>query len=73
MGVSQLNKMDRSRIFRSKGGVYARKSLEAMAARKSGAWVIESNKNISYKERNIDDYLPVTIIERMASTPTNPR
>ena len=59
MGVSQLNKMDRSRRSRSKGGVHARKSLEAMAARKSGAGVIETNnKKRSYEERNIDDYLP---------------
>ena len=59
MGVSQLNKMDRSRRSRSKGGVHARKSLEAMAARKSGAGVIETNnKKRTYEERNIDDYLP---------------
>lgn len=61
-GVAQIN-----RKSRSKGGANARKSLEAMAARKSGAGVLEevnSNKRKSrFEERNIDDYVPSAPIE----------
>ena len=61
-GVAQIN-----RKSRSKGGANARKSLEAMAARKSGAGVLEevnSNKRKSrFEERNIDDFVPSAPIE----------
>ena len=61
-GVAQLN-----RRSRSKGGAHARKSLEALAARKSGAGILEEqnrNKRKShFEERNIDDYVPSAPIE----------
>lgn len=61
-GVAQLN-----RRSRSKGGAHARKSLEAIAARKSGAGVLEEpnrNKRKShFEERNIDDYMPSAPVE----------
>ena len=61
-GVAQLN-----RRSRSKGGAHARKSLEAMAARKSGAGILEEpnrNKRKShFEERNVDDYMPSAPVE----------
>jgi len=61
-GVAQLN-----RRSRSKGGAHARKSLEALAARKSGAGILEEqnrNKRKShFEERNIDDYMPSAPVE----------
>ena len=61
-GVAQLN-----RRSRSKGGAAARKSLEAMAARKSGAGILEEqnrNKRKShFEERNVDDYIPSAPVE----------
>ena len=56
-GLAKINKRSRSR-----GGVQTRKSLEAMAARKSGAGLIEEKKakkrSLKYDERNIDDFVP---------------
>ena len=56
-GVAKINKRSRSR-----GGVQTRKSLEAMAARKSGAGLIDEKKakkrSLKYDERNIDDFVP---------------
>ena len=55
--MAKINKRSRSR-----GGIQTRKSLEAMAARKSGAGMLEENKNkkrsLRYDERNIDEFLP---------------
>ena len=57
-GVAKIKKRSRS----SRGGAQTRKSLEAMAARKSGAGMLEertSNKrSLKYQERNIDDFVP---------------
>ena len=56
-GLAKINKRSRSR-----GGLQTRQSLEAMAARKSGAGLIEEKKakkrSLKYDERNIDDFVP---------------
>ena len=53
-GLAKMNKWSRSR-----GGVQTRKSLEAMAARKSGAGLIDEKKGRKkFDERNIDEFVP---------------
>ena len=69
-GVAQV--IRRERRSRSKGGAHARKSLEAVAARKSGvgAGVLEEQNNRKrshYEERNIDDYVPSAPVEEDAA------
>ena len=69
-GVAQV--IRRERRSRSKGGAHARKSLEAVAARKSGvgAGVLEEQNNRKrshYEERNIDDYVPSAPVEEAAA------
>ena len=53
-GLAKINKRSRSR-----GGLQTRKSLEAMAARKSGAGLLEEKKaRKKYEERNVDEFVP---------------
>jgi len=73
-GVAQV--IRRERRSRSKGGAHARKSLEAVAARKSGvgAGVLEEQNNRKrshYEERNIDDYVPSAPVEEDAAVAWN--